>query len=132
MAWTWIYTPISSGKILPALITEIQNGIKQLAADLYATPSNAGTGSSLLTLPISKSWRAGSSTTNGTTGRAIAFGAAEADTNYSVSIAFGANPGGDTGSVYVTKTVSGFTLYCSGPTTGIAFDWLIIRHQNPA
>ena len=129
MAWAWTNTASAGAKIKAALIAEIQNAIKQLAADIYSSPSNDGDGSANLTTPLQKSWKAGSSTTNGSTGRSIAFSTAEADTNYSVSITFLEDPGPNVGHIWATKTVSGITVYNIGDT-GKSFSWSIHRHQN--
>lgn len=130
MAFTWTNIAETGKKYKIALLNEIQNAIKQLAADLYATPSNGGAGTGILGTPIQKSWRAGASTTNGETGRAISFTTAEPDTNFSISIAFKENPGPDIGAVWFVPTVNGFTLYNIG-STGKAFSWVMLRHQNP-
>jgi hypothetical protein len=132
MAFSWTNTAAAKGKILAALVAEIQNAIKQIATDLYATPINVGTGAGALTSPVGKSSRAGSSTTNGTAGREITFASAEPDINYTPVVTFLADPGGDTGAVRVARTTTGMTVYTAGPTTGIAFAWAIIRHSDPA
>lgn len=129
MAFTWTNIAEAGKKYQIALITEIQNAIKQIAADLYGTPTNNGTGAALLSAPVASCFRAGSSTTNGETGRAIAFTTAEPDTNFSVSITFSENPGPDVGAVWFTKTVNGFTVFNVG-ATGKAFSWVMLRHQN--
>lgn len=129
MAWTWTNTAAAGAKIKAALITEIQNAIKQLAADIYTAPENDGDGSANLANPIQKSWKAGASTTNGSTGREITFNTAEADTNYAVSITFLEDPGPNVGHVWVAKATNKITVYNVGDT-GKSFAWSIIRHQN--
>lgn len=69
----------------------------------------------------------GSSTTNGTTGRALTFSAALPDTDYHVSITPSAAQAGQLGEVWVTKTTSGCTIYNDG-ATGISFTWAVTRY----
>lgn len=70
----------------------------------------------------------GSSTTNGTTGRAITFATALPDDDYTVTISFEAAQSGQLGDWHIgSKTAAGFTLYNDG-ATGIAFGWLAQRY----
>lgn len=68
----------------------------------------------------------GSSNFAGTTGVIITFAAAEADTNYRVSIVPTESPGGNLGEFWAVKTTTTLTVYNSGTAT-TAFDWSISR-----
>lgn len=69
----------------------------------------------------------GSTTTNGTTGRAVTFSAALPDTDYHVSVTAGADQNGQLGDVWVSKSTSGCTIYNDG-ATGIAITWAVTRY----
>ena len=68
----------------------------------------------------------GTSNFASTTGVEITFAAAEADTNYRVSIVPTESPGGNLGEFWAIKTTTTLTVYNSGTAT-TAFDWSISR-----
>lgn len=69
----------------------------------------------------------GTSTFNGSTGRQITFGTAEADANYQPSAVATEATYGNLGDVYYTDIqATGFKVHCSGSFTG-AMRWKVSR-----
>jgi len=66
----------------------------------------------------------GSSTFNGTTGRAITHSVGS--TSFSVAIIPTADPGGTLGYIYVAKTTTNFTVYNTGSFIG-NFDYILSK-----
>lgn len=68
----------------------------------------------------------GSSTFNTTSGRTINLATAVANAaDYSVYVTPTSNPAGYLGEIWVIKTTTNFTVYCSGSTTTTTFDYIV-------
>lgn len=71
---------------------------------------------------------AAASTTNGTTGRAIALAYELPDANYHVSVTVDQQQNGSLGDVWIgNKSATGFTVFNDG-ATGLAFTYAVTRY----
>ena len=114
MAWTYTTTPVLDEVITVAWGIEIQNAVKQLAADLYITPANGADGLADLAYPLQNVAPVFSShvTSNGTTGVTVTIPvsyAPAAATDYEVQVTYQADPGAN-GQLWVEKTTSNFVI----------------------
>ena len=130
MAWTYTTTPVLDEVITVAWGLEIQNAIKQLAADIYITPANGGDGNADLAYPLQNVAPVFSSHVNsgGTAGTVVTLPASyapSAATDYEVQCTYQADPGGN-GAIWVEKGTSNFTIKNYG-TKVVAIAYTIVR-----
>jgi hypothetical protein len=130
--WTWTNANPLDDTISPAWGDEVKNAIKQLAADIYTTPTNAGDGSAQRTAPIENSLpvATGHANGNGTTGTTVTlpvgFSPASVDVYEVIGLSWQGDPGGN-GNIWVEKTTSNFVIKHYGAKLGVRISYQIVR-----
>ena len=132
MAWSWIRENLINTVIAVAWGDERSNSIKQLASDIYITPTNDGDGAANLSNPLEKlaPVYTGEVTGNSTTGVTVSFPLGGytpvAATDYVVHPSWNDDPGGN-GVPYAIRSTGGFSIKHAGSVTGKKIGYTVFR-----
>ena len=130
MAFSWTWTNNLDEDLMPGWGDEVHGAIKQLADDLYITPTNSG--SKILTYPLQTLAPIFTShaTGNGTTGVTVSLPAgytpASVDDYEVVGLSYQGDPGGN-GNIWAEKGLSNFVIKHYGSKTGVKIAYSIVR-----
>jgi len=131
MAWETFGTHTSGTALTVADGDKISNNVKQLATDIYITPTNGDDGAADLAYPLEKlaPVYSGIADGNGSTGTTITLPVSytpSAITEYLVLVSWQEDPGSN-GALWVEKTTTNFVIKHSGSETGKKIGYSIVR-----